>query len=134
MTVNFSVSYMLNKPENSGWLKFNRDGDASTDISKSAAIRMSGGVYSGKGTIRVTTADGALNIDLSQVSFDGTSFDSCPAAGSDEKGSCFALRMSGPGATFSSSRTGKIGVTFIIGPDKPTSCSLTTDSCFITPE
>ena len=26
-TVQFSVTYMLNKPENSGWLKFNRDGD-----------------------------------------------------------------------------------------------------------
>jgi hypothetical protein len=100
-TVQFSVTYFMNKPENSGWLKFNRDGDKSTDVDNSAAIKLTNGVWSGKGTIRLLAGGGTFIIDLSKSDFRGTSFEDCGdsrlTAG---EGSCFNALISGDGVSY----------------------------------
>jgi len=133
LQVSFSLTYMLNKPDNSGWLKFNRDDDPNTDITNSAAIRMQGGVYSGKGIIKVFQGGNVLTIDLSKVNYDGTSFDTCPAPGSLEKGSCFGVTLNGDGISLTTKDGRKISPTFIIGPDRSRGeCTITTtDTCLI---
>lgn len=104
--MSFSVTYMLNKPENTGWLKFNKDQNNQTDVDNSAAIKMTNGVFSGRGTIRISDELGTFIIDLSKVSFgDGTSFNECtaptaPSVTTDGKPSCFQLDLGGPGAQF----------------------------------
>jgi hypothetical protein len=99
-TLNFSVTYMLNKPENTGWLKFNRSENDDADIDNSAAVKMTNGAFSGKGTILVRADGGAFIINLSQVTFAGSSFDECtaetaPTATDDGKSSCFNLVLDG---------------------------------------
>ena len=101
-TAEFNVTYFLNKPENSGWLKFNRDAYDNTDVDNSAAIRMTAGVYSGKGVIRLFAEGGTFIIDLSKANFDGTSFQDCGATtpAADGAGSCFTANLGGAGVTF----------------------------------
>jgi hypothetical protein len=100
-TVQFSVTYFLNKPENSGWLKFNRDGDTSTDVDNSAAIKMTNGVWSGKGTIRLLAPGGTFTIDLSKSDFSRTSFEECADPRLTEgAGSCFTAIATGDGVTY----------------------------------
>ena len=100
-SVQFSVTYFLNKPENSGWLKFNRDGDTSTDVDNSAAIKLTNGVLSGKGTIRLLAPGGTFTIDLSKADFRGTTFEDCGATRLTEgEGSCFNAFASGPGVSY----------------------------------
>lgn len=88
----YSVTYMLNKLETAGWLKFNQaDGAA---VSPDAMIRFSRGSFSGVGSIG--TADGRT-IDLSTANYAGSSFDDCnaPAAGDTRPGTCFQVTING---------------------------------------
>jgi hypothetical protein len=132
-TVNFNLTYFLDKPNNAGWLRFNRDDDETTDIANSAAIRMQGGLFSGKGIIKVFRSGDVLTIDLSKVNYDGTSFDTCPAPGSLEKGTCFGATLNGDGITLTTRDGAKLNPTFIIGPDRSRGeCTITTtDTCLI---
>ena len=98
--LNFSVTYMLNKPENTGWLKFNRSANDDVDIDNSAAVKMTNGVFSGRGTIVVKAEGGAFIINLAKVTFAGSSFEECtaetvPTATGDGKTSCFNLVLDG---------------------------------------
>lgn len=134
-SVNLKVTYFLNKPENSGWLKFNRDDDPATDIDNSAAIKMTAGVFTGRGIIRITGSGGAFRIDLSKVSFGRTAFETCDPAGTDGGGKCFFVDLGGSGATFTNKDGVVSSATFIIGPDRSRGESCvpsSTDACIIT--
>lgn len=97
------VSYMLNKPENNGWLKFNKDEFDNTTIDNSAGIKMSGGVYSGKGVIRILADNGTgfFIFDLAKMDLARTSFQECSAPTAPSltdggtAGSCFQVILSG---------------------------------------
>jgi hypothetical protein len=135
-TVQFQigVTYMLNKPENSGWLKFKRDADdTSIDIDNSAAVRMTNGVFSGKGTIRIVGPDRTFSIDLSKATFgEGTSFAECTApTTADTKSSCFNLQLGGGVITTADGQ--KSPATLIVGPDRTRAvCVAGTEACIIT--
>ncbi|HEX6573695.1 MAG TPA: hypothetical protein VF042_01890 [Gemmatimonadaceae bacterium] len=130
-TIQFNVTYFFNRPETSGWLKFNRDAYDNTDIDNSAAIKLTNGVLSGKGIIRVFVDDGVYRIDLSKVTFgERTGFSEC-----DATGSCFLFDLSGAGVTYIDKAGTPHEARIIIGPDKvrTDSClSTTSDACIIT--
>ncbi len=97
------VRYFFNPAGNSGYLKFDRNQDGSTEIDKNAQVRYSQGVFSGKGLVTITESGGSeLVIDLSTVT-GASNFSSCsapvtaPSATGDarQEGGCFALTFSG---------------------------------------
>lgn len=136
--VNLSVTYFLNKPENSGWLKFNRGGDEDVSVDNSAAVKMTNGVYSGKGIIRVSDGSGLFIIDLSKAVFNsGTSFEECTATPtSTDRATCFNLNLSGDGVQYRTKEGGLHPATFRLYPGKVGSdvcIGDTTEECVVTP-
>ena len=104
---NFNVTYMFNKVENSGWLKFDKDEFDNTSVDNSAAIRYSAGVYSGRGTIRINSTGGTYVIDLSKVNYtDGAvSFSDCAVETTSfttdgRVGTCYDAVLTGAGVNF----------------------------------
>ena len=119
----FRVTYFFNKPENSGWLKFNKDEFDNTDIDNSAGIKFSSGVYTGKGVITIKAKSGLGNyvIDLSQVDFakTRTGFGECtvaesPTLTSDGGSSCFLIDFGQTGASFVPKATGVPGAASLV--------------------
>jgi len=98
--VTLLVTYFLNKPENSGWLKFNKDQFDNTDIDNSAGIKLQAGVYSGRGFLKITADAGFFVFDLSKQDFGrGVLFNECttPTASTTDGTApgCFALTLTG---------------------------------------
>ena len=141
-SVVFRVTYFLNKPENSGWLKFNKDEFDNTDVDNSAAIKMQNGVFSGKGIVRIQGTGGVFIINLAKVDYAGgrTSFNECAATvgteglTSETGPSCFSVALAGEGVTYVPKGGTATSATLFLrpGPTTVDSCSnRLADECFI---
>ncbi len=75
----FRVTYLLNKPENSGFLSFQREQPEGVTVSPFARIRLSKGVLSGKGEIRIQSDGKLLVLDLAEIVDGASSFNGCDA-------------------------------------------------------
>jgi hypothetical protein len=140
-SVVFRVTYMLNKPENSGWLKFNKDEFSNTDVDNSAAIKMLGGVFSGKGTLRIAGTGGTFFFNLASQDFGGraaiAAFGECTekteaTITTTEGPNCFALNLAGTFVpTGGGSQTARL--TLIPGKTQSVVCTgeVFNDECFI---
>jgi hypothetical protein len=136
----FDVTYFFNQPENSGWLKFKKDQfDTNVDIDNSAAVRLSGGTFSGRGTIQIIGPDRVLVINLAQVSYGKvgeSSFGECtvgtPTTTDGATRGCYSLQISGAKFVMN---TGEIHdaapFALIAGPKKE--CTSREGPCIITP-
>ena len=134
----FNVTYMFNKVENSGWLKFKKDQfDTQVDIDNSAAVKMNGGVFSGKGTIQIIGSDRVLVINLAQVSYGESSFGECtvgtPTATTDGASrGCYSVQISGAKLVMNDGTTHDASLYLRAGPKKE--CISREGPCIITPE
>lgn len=62
-----NVSYLFNKPGNSGWVHFDKQQDENVNIPNGAQVKMSQDVFSGKGIVEVTLGASLLIFDLASV-------------------------------------------------------------------
>ncbi len=74
-----NVTYLLNKPETSGFLSFQREQPEGVTVSPFARIRLSQGVLSGKGEIRIESDGNLLVLDLAEIVEGVSSFNGCDA-------------------------------------------------------
>ena len=133
--LSFNVTYFFNKPENSGWLKFKKDQfDTNVDIDNSAAIRLTNGVFSGRGTIMIIGPDRTLSIDLSKVTSDGSSFGECsitPTTTDGTRTGCYNVAITG--ATFMTKDGATEPATVFLRAAPAKTCDITADACIIVP-
>ena len=137
-TFQIAVTYFFNKPENSGWLKFKKDQfDTSVDIDNSAAIKLTNGVFSGRGTVMIIGPDRTLSIDLSKVSYgkEGeSSFGECsitPTTTDGTRTDCYNVSITGANFVLKDGTTEPATVSLRAAPAK--TCDVTSDTCIIVP-
>lgn len=77
-TFSMNVTYMFNKPGNSGFLTFQKLQPEGVSVDPNARVRFSDGLFYGRGEVRIQTAAGLLTVDLANVVEGGKSaFGTC---------------------------------------------------------
>lgn len=140
--LSFNVTYFFNKPENSGWLKFKRSAfDTDVNIDNSAAIRMSGGTFSGRGMISIIGPDKpTLVIDLAKVTYGKvgeSTFGECsavtPTATTDGTArGCYSVLIEGAKVVYQDGTIHDAAPFYLFAAPSKT-CDTRTDTCIITP-